>query len=242
MKVSVTLMSLLAFTFIRNAHALLGTELAPLLQLVTGQVEEIQRLSEQVGLAKDQQRTLQELNAGIQRSVSQIQALQTIIERAQGLEPREMQSLADLNDLLANAKGVQVQVDELLETKLNITRQVIEKSTLQSDTTYRMGQEMISTGSVLAKESETASPGRAAQIAAASSSAQMLSQGIELQTLSQMVQIQTMQLELQKTQVERELRSEKIRSEGFRQSLAQSINKGTRKNNLKTRQSSRSRL
>jgi hypothetical protein len=212
-----------SLSFSSVANAMLGTELAPLFQLVAGQVQELQKLSEHIGLAKDQQKLLQEMNQGIDKAVSQIQALETLITRAQGLEPKEVRSLADLNELIVSGRSTQSLLGDLLQLKISIAEQAIEKGALQSDTTYRMGQEMIATGSQLAQESETASPGRAAQITAASSSAQMLSQGVELQTLSQMVQLQAMQLELQRSAFDRELREERMRNEVLRQGLKSSV-------------------
>jgi len=210
------------------AHAFLGTELGPLLQLVAGQVQEIERLAEMVGVAKDQQQLLRSLNDGIGRTVTQIQTLQTIVERSQGLNPREIKSLADLNDLMQRAQGTKALIDDLLAIKVDIANQAIERSALQSDTTYRMGQEMVTTGSQLAAESQHASPGRASQISAAAGSAQMLSHGVELQTMSQMVQLQALLLEFQKSQVERELRVERIRRAQYERQLSTSARRKKR--------------
>ena len=85
-----------------------------------------------------------------------------------------------------------------------------------------MGQEMIAAGSDLAVESKTATPGRAAQITAASGAAQMLSQGVALQTLAHIAQLQAMQLELQKTQMERDQYALTARRAYFSGQLTQS--------------------
>lgn len=191
------------------AHAFFA-DVGPLLKLVAGQVQELQQLSESIGLAKDQMRMISQINEGIERTVYQIQTIQSIIERAGELDPREVRSLAELNDLLYRAKYTQAQLESIFDLKLRLTDSAIEGSSLQIDTTSRMGQEMVGTGSRLAEESRTASPGRAQQITASASSATMLSQGIELQTMAQMLQIQTMTLELQKTQLEKELRAERM--------------------------------
>ncbi len=203
-----------------RAFALLGLELGPLLQLVTGQVQEIQKLTETVGFAKDQAEMLKRLNDGIERTVSQIQSLQQIVERAQGLDPRGVKNLSDLNNLLAQAKGTQALIEDL-SVQIDIANQAVARSALQSDTSYRMGQEMVATGAQLAQESQSASPGRAAQISAAASSAQMLSQGVELQTLAQLVELQALMLDFQKSREGKALQEERIRRAQFERQLAQ---------------------
>jgi hypothetical protein len=199
--------------------SIFGEEMGPLLQLVAGQVQEISALAEQLGVAKDQQETLLKLNQGINDTVGQIQSIQALMERAKGLDPSSVRSLSDLNDLLFRANQVKVQLNDLLKLKINLTNQAIGASALQSDTAYRMGQEMTIVGSSLARESEQASPGRAAQITAASNSAQMLAKGVELQTLAQLLQIQAMNLDLQKAQIERDLENERARREMYEKQL-----------------------
>lgn len=210
---------LLSLVLSRPAFGFFGTEVAPLLQLVSGQITEIEKLSQFVGAAEDQVAVLRALNEGIDRSIAQIRSLQSLMERAQGLDPTEIRSLADLNDLLQRAQGVQHQLEDLAEVRIRLADQVIDKGAAQGDTSYRMGQEMISTGSVLARESETASPGRAAQITAAASSAQMLSEGVTQQTMAQLIQLQAMTLELQKAQLEKDLRESRMRRAELQRSL-----------------------
>jgi hypothetical protein len=209
---SVLLVCIVTALWSSQAFALFGEELGPLLQLVSGQVTEIERLSETVGVAKDQMKLLQDLNTGIDRTISQIQSIEQIVQRAQGLDPTAVKSLSDLNDLLSRVKQTKRQVDDLMRTKLNLADQAITQSALQIDTSYKMGQEMLGTGALLARESQTASPGRATQITAASGSAQMLAQGIQLQTLAQMVQLQALTLEFHKAQLQRELDAEQART------------------------------
>jgi hypothetical protein len=212
----------------RQVHAsIFGEEMGPLLQLVAGQVQELRSLTEQVGIAKDQQETLIKLNQGINDAVSQIQSIQALMERAKGLDPSSVRSLSDLNDLLFRANQVKLQVTELLRLKITLANQAIGASALQSDTAYRMGQEMMSVGSNLAQESQQASPGRAAQITAASSSAQTLAKGVELQTLSQLVQLQAMSLDFQKAQIERDLENERARRELYERQLSKKREKAS---------------
>src|SRR4051794_12117013 len=97
------------------------TDIGPLLQLVSGQITEIQKLTEQVGLAKDQQNTLIKLNEGINQTVSQIRSVETLISRAQGLDPRSVRSLSDLNDLLYRANQVRLEINELLRLKIRFS-------------------------------------------------------------------------------------------------------------------------
>lgn len=201
------------------AWAFFGTEVAPLLQLVSGQITEIEKLTQFVGAAEDQTAVLRALNEGIDRSVQQIRSVQSLVERAQGLDPSEIRSLADLNDLLSRAQGLQQQLEDMLEVRLRLADQVIDKGAAQGDTSYRMGQEMIMTGQTLAQESEHASPGRAAQITAAASSAQMLSDGVTQQTMAQLIQLQAMSLELQKVQLEKDLRESRSRRAELQRTL-----------------------
>lgn len=209
-----------------NGYSFFGTEIAPLLQLVSGQVQQIKQLADQVGVAKEQQELLIRLNEGIGQVVDQIQTLQTIVERAKGLDPREVKSLSDLNDLLARAKQTQAMLLEMQAARVNLANQAIAQGSLQSDTAYKMGQEMVGVGSRLAVESETASPGRAHQITAAASSAQMLSQGVQLQTLSQLVQLQALSLEFQKAEAEKELQGEQLRRNQFQRGLKLQTQRG----------------
>jgi hypothetical protein len=202
---------LVAFLWSTQSHAFLGSEMIPLVQLVGGQITEIERLTENIGVAKDQMATLKELNNGVDRAMSQIYNIQSIIDRAQGLDPTATRSLSDLNDLLSRAQQSKEQIEELMVVKVQLADEAITSSAIQSDTAYKMGQEMVITGTKFAEESKTASPGRANQITAASNSAQMLANGVQLQTMSQMVQLQAMSLEFQKGQVERELQESRMR-------------------------------
>jgi NADH dehydrogenase/NADH:ubiquinone oxidoreductase subunit G len=197
-----------------------GEELGPLLELVAGQVQEIDRLAQGVGVAKDQIEFLKNLNDGINKTVNQIRSLQEIMERVQNLDPRSVKSLAELNDMLDHAKTTQGMVEDLLGVKIQLADQAIERTALQSENAYLMGQEMVSTGSALATESRTASPGRAAQITAASSSAQMLSQGVQLQTLAQVAELQALLLEFQKQTLQRDLQSQLSRRQNLLSHLA----------------------
>ena len=184
----------------RRAHAVLGSEMVPLLQLVAGQVRELEALTEQLGATRDQTGLLFELNDGVNRIVNQIESLEAIVERTQGLNPTSAQSLASLNELMRRARATQEDLSALLQIRSEVADQAIAQSALQSDTAYRMGQEMVASGSELARESKSASPGRAAQISASADAAQMLSQGVELQTLAQIAQLQALQLDFQKAQ------------------------------------------
>ncbi len=205
-----------------RSYALFGEELAPLFQLVGGQVKEIETLANQLGATKEQTKFLGDLNSGIEQTVRQIQAIQDLIERAQGLSPSAIRSIAELNDYLARVNDAKRAVDEVLSIRVQAAGVAIEQSAVQSETAYLMGQEMIATGGDLARESQTASPGRAAQITAASSSAQMLAEGVQLQTIAQMSQIQAMQLDLQRSQLEQGIDERKAGRGAFAQELMKS--------------------
>jgi hypothetical protein len=203
----------------RPAHGVLGGEMLPLLQLVSGQVREIEALTEQLGATREQTSLLFELNQGVERVVSQIQSMEAIIERSQGLNPSAVQSLSQLNDLMRRARTTQADLAALLAIRNEMADQAITQSALQSDTAYRMGQEMVASGSDLARESQTASPGRAAQISASAQSAQMLSQGVELQTLAQIAQLQALQLDFQKAQASQLASESDQRQKAFQSTL-----------------------
>lgn len=203
------LLSLL-FSLQINA-SIFGEENIPLFRLVAGQIMELQRLAESVGLAKDQIRLLITINEGIERATSQINSMEAILQRAKGLDPKSIKKISDLTNQINELKALKAGVEDLVAIKLLLADQAIAQSALQSETAYKMGQEMIGTGTNLAIEAKTASPGRSAQIAASAQTANMLSQGVMLQTLSQMTQLEAMNLELKKTEMEKNLNIEKSR-------------------------------
>jgi hypothetical protein len=224
-KVTLALLSLLPT---QTAFAFLGSEMLPLMQLVSGQIEELAYLSSQLSVAEAQMQTLTELNSGINRVIHQIESIEAIVERSRGLDPTAVRSLSQLNQLVSRAKDLQSSVSELIMIRSEIAEQAIAQSAAQSDTAYRMGQEMTLTGAKLADESKTASPGRAAQISASASSAQMLAQGVELQTLSQMVQLQALSLDYQRAQSEEPLQVKATQQKSFEESLRKGQRSGSR--------------
>lgn len=234
-RMNVCFLILVGFLTPRPSFALFGEELAPLFQLVGGQVKEIETLADQVGATKEQSKLLSDLNMGIEQTVRQIQAIEALVERAQGLSPSAVRSIAELNDYLARVNDAKRAVDEVLSIRIGAAGVAIEQSSVQSETAYLMGQEMIATGGDLARESQTASPGRAAQITAASSSAQMLAQGVELQTIAQMSQIQALQLDLQRSQMEQGLEERKTSRGAFAAELARSTKRSTSSSRSKAR-------
>ena len=202
--------------------SLFGEENVPLFQLVVGQVQEIERLAELIGAAKNQVEAIKSLNAGINKTVDQIQAIEIIIDRAQGVDPTSIKSIAELNDYLERVQDVKARMDDLMGIRVKAAEIGITQSSIQGDTAYKMGQEMISTGSTLANESRNATPGRAAQISAASGSAQMVAKGVELQTMAQMVQLQALSLDLQRSQIDREMTARKMNQNLFINTLKSS--------------------
>jgi hypothetical protein len=202
------------------AHSsIFGEETAVLLNMLSNQLVELQRLSESVGIAKDQQKYLLDINEGIQKTTAQIHTLEIVIERAKGLNPTAIKSLSDLNEAIDQMKGMAGSLDQLVQLKLALSDEAVSSAALQSDTSYTMGQEMVKVGKSLHEESAGASPGRAQQITAAASSSQMVASGVQLQTLAQMVQLQAISLDLQKSQIERQLTQERDRNAYIRQSL-----------------------
>ncbi|MBI2712581.1 MAG: hypothetical protein HYX41_07000 [Bdellovibrio sp.] len=206
--IPVLLLSLLTPTV--SKASMFGEETAVLLEVVANQLTELGKLAENIGVSKEHLQMLYQINDGVQQVTRQIQALQSIVDRAQGVDPTAIRSLADINRSIEDMKAISGDIQELIFVKLLLCNQTIEQAYLQSDTAYKMGQELATTGSQLALESQTASPGRAQQITASASVAQMLASGVQLQTMAQMSQLLAMHLDLQKTEIEKDL---KIHSE-----------------------------
>lgn len=191
--------------------SMFGEETAVLLEVVSNQLAELGKLAESIGIAKDQKDLLMQINEGVQKSTSQIRSLESIIERAQGVDPTSIRGLADINRTLGDMNYLSSEIQELLVVKMFLCDQAIEEAGLQSDTAYKMGQELTKLGTELSSESKLASPGRAQQITASASTAQTLAMGVELQTLAQIAQLMAMSLDLQKSQMERDLKLESTR-------------------------------
>lgn len=191
--------------------SIFGEENIALLKLVSGQLLELERLANALEIAKENQALLIEINKGIDRVTTQLDAVDTIIQRSQGLDPTSIKRISDITNMIYDLKSMKASVEELVVVKLLLSEKAIGQSALQSETAYKMGQEMIGTGSVLASEAKTASPGRAAQISASAQTSNMMSQGVMLQTMAQMTQLHAMNLELQKSQLQREVYTERSR-------------------------------
>ncbi len=219
MRHHIALLAIPALVFSSAKASIFGEENIALAKLVVGQVEEIRQLAEQVGVAKDQAKFLSELNEGIESTIAQIESIQTIIGRAQDLDPTSIRSISDLNELLRKAKDTKARIEDLMIFRSRVAGVAVEQSALQSDTSYKMGQEMIQTGAQLSEESRNASPGRASQISAATGASQMLAQGVQLQTLSHLIQLQALSLELQRTKIEREAAESSARQTYFKSLL-----------------------
>ena len=197
-------------------------ELAPLLKMVAGQVVEIEKLAQIAGASKDQTEALKTLNEGVNKTVSQIETIQEIVERAEGLAPSGVKSIRELNEYLERVTEIKEQIDLLLSIRAKAAELAVAQSSLQGDTAYKMGQEMIGTGSALSEESRTASPGRAAQISAASNSAQMMANGVGLQTMAQLLQLQAISLDLQRSVIEKDIQAKRTDQRFFITSLQNS--------------------
>lgn len=191
--------------------SIFGEENVALLKLVSGQLLELERLANALEIAKENQALLLEVNKGIDRVTTQIDAVDTIIQRSQGLDPTSIKRISDITNMIYDLKSMKASVEEIVIVKLLLSEKAIGQSALQSETAYKMGQEMVGTGAVLASEAKSASPGRAAQITASAHSSSMVSQGVMLQTMAQMTQLQAMNLELQKSQLQREVYTERSR-------------------------------
>lgn len=187
--------------------SIFGEENVPLYKLVFGQIAELEKLAEALNVAKENRDLLREINDGITRVTDQLNAIEDIVRRAKSLDPASVRSLSDLTRLINDTKSISRDLDSILEARLTLTQEAIEKSALQTETAYLVGQEMISAGARISAESKVASPGRAAQLSASAASAQMMGTGTLLQTIAHLTSIQTIELEMRKGEIEREKRT-----------------------------------
>jgi len=202
------------------SSSIFGEETAVLLEVVSNQLTELTKLAENIGISKSQFELLTQVNDGINQSTQQLNSISAIVERAQGVEPESVSDLSRINQRIDDLKSISGDVQELLSLKMSLCDQAVDEAAIQSDTSYKMGQEMVDLGSQLSAESKIASPGRAQQISASASSAQMLAMGVQLQTLSQISQLLALQLDIQKGHIARELRIDTVRRAYFKQVFA----------------------
>lgn len=199
------------------AHAVGVTEVLDVLKLISNQATEIQKLTELVDASDRNIAIIKSLNQGIERTVAQIQSVESVYQRVQGLNPTGVKSLSELNHRLAETKALVRDSSQALLLKSQLIEASIGQASLQSETTYLMGQEMAKVGGELARESRSASPGRASQISASAASSQMLAQGVELQALAHLIQLQAQSLDLQKSLMTQNVRGHaEARSDAMR--------------------------
>lgn len=199
--------------------SLFGEENVPLMKLVLGQIVELEKLAAALEVAKEQRDLLEQINAGVTRTMAQIEAIEEILSRAQGLDPRNIRRISDLTNAILEVKELKRRTQDIQNTRILIANNAIAQSGLQAETAYTMGQEMIRTGSDLSREATSASPGRSAQITASAQSAQTLSSGVALQTLAHIAQLQALSLEFQKSQLESRLIESQTQGDYFRSQL-----------------------
>lgn len=199
--------------------SLFGEENVPLMKLVIGQIIELEKLASALEVAKEQRDLFEQVNAGVNRTLDQIAAIEEILNRARGLDPRNIRRVSELTDAIYEVKELKRRAQDILSTRILIANNAIAQSGLQAETAYTMGQEMIQAGSYYSREAAGASPGRAAQITASAESAQILSNGVALQTLSHIAQLQALSLDLQKSQLEAHLLETKSQSDYFKSQL-----------------------
>ncbi len=211
---------LVALVLATQARAsIFGEENIALMKLVIGQIIELEKLASAVEVAKEQKELLEQINAGVTRTVEQIEAIEEILTRAQGLDPRNIRRISDLTNAIIEVKDLKRRAQDIMSTRLSIADNTIAQSGVQAETAYTMGQEMVHIGSDLSRDSASASPGRAAQITASAASAQTLSSGVALQTLAHIAQLQAVSLDLQKSQIEAHLIESQTQSDYFRSQL-----------------------
>ena len=140
--------------------SIFGEETVVLLEVVANQLTELNRLAENVGIAKNQIELLKQINEGVERATYQIQSIQSILDRSQGVDPSSIRSLSDINQAIEDMKSVSSDIQELLVVKLFLCNQAIEEADLQSDTAYKMGQELAQTRSTTCGGVKNCKPGQ----------------------------------------------------------------------------------
>ena len=211
---------LVSLTLAASVQAsILGEENIALMKLVVGQIVELERLAAALEVAKEQRDLIEQINAGINRTITQIETIEEILNRAKGLDPRNIRRISELTYAINEVRELKRRAQEIQNTRILIADNAIAQSSLQAETAYTMGQEMINTGSYLSRESAIASPGRASQISASAQSAQALSSGVMLQTLSHIAQLQALSLEFQKAQVENQTIENQSQGDFFKSQL-----------------------
>ncbi len=97
LKTGIVILALFSLVPVPLAKAsLFGEENIPLMKLVLGQIIELEKLASAVEIAKEQQELLQQINAGVSRTIAQIEAIEEILTRAQGLDPRNIRRVSEL--------------------------------------------------------------------------------------------------------------------------------------------------
>jgi hypothetical protein len=213
---------LILFVSLPAEASIFGEENIALMKLVVGQIAEIEKLTEALGVAKESRDALVKINDGINQVVNELDSIDEIVKRADNLNPRAIRRISDITRIINDTKSLAKDLDLLVDAKITSMGEAVEASALQSDTAYSVGRELVVSGARYSSEARSASPGRAAQISAAASSAQMMATGTMLQTLSQMTQLQGIELELKKESLERERKQEDER----RRAAAEFLRKG----------------
>lgn len=220
LKAWIAISALVLLVLASSARAsIFGEENIALMKLVVGQIVELEKLAAALEVAKEQRDLIEQINAGVNRTIAQIEAIEEILNRAQGLDPRNIRRISELTDAILEVRELKRRAQDIQNTRILIANNAIAQSGLQAETAYTMGQEMIRTGTDLSREATSASPGRSAQITATAQSAQTLSSGVVLQTLSHIAQLQAVSLEFQKAQAESRLIENQSQSDYFRSQL-----------------------
>ena len=188
--------------------AFFGAEEIQLAQMITNQLTELKTLTELVGVSSQQTQVLLEINSGVEQTIRTLKTLESLVKRAEGVSTKPIQNLSELNSAITEAKMIKEELITILNLKLSLIDQSVEEAAIQSDTSNRMGQEMIKLGNYYSNEVQSASPGRAAQLSAANLTHHTLSLGVMMQTLAQIAQIQAMQLDLMKNTASREINAQ----------------------------------
>ncbi|MCM0604478.1 MAG: hypothetical protein KA715_00135 [Xanthomonadaceae bacterium] len=210
------------------SFAFFGAEEIQLAQMITNQLTELKTLTELVGVSSQQTQVLLEINSGVEKTIQTLRTLESLVKRAEGVSTKPIQNLSELNSAISEAKMIKEELITILNLKLSLIDQSVAEAAIQSDTSNRMGQEMIKLGNYYSGEVQSASPGRAAQLSAANLTHHTLSLGVMMQTLAQIAQIQAMQLDLMKNAASRDINAQVSQRTILSRQLSQTSKRGVR--------------
>lgn len=217
---TIVLITLFAPLSLKCARAsILGEENIALAKLIIGQIVELERLAEIVEASQENIQVLRKVSEGIERSIRQVEGLESLIDRFKSVDPSSVRDLASLNHQLLGLKQIAANAFEVVELKIELAEGTVAQASNQSLATYDTGRELMQRGALFATEAKGASPHRASQLTASAQSAELMGQGAQLQAIAHLIQLQAQTLELVKLQTQTMLQASHASGSVFAQTL-----------------------